>query len=80
MIHIVADNLATIWSEIQMTGAGGNPCRARQLRRLAFVVRRTGVQVFLGWVPSKSNPADAPSRIFEFTDPVIMQADARATW
>ena len=80
-VHIVADNLAAIWSAIRLTGWGvGNPNRARLLRRLMHVVRRSKIQVFLSWVPLKSIPADTPSRIFEYPNPVTMQADAWATY
>ena len=44
-IHIVADNLAVIWSAIRLTRGVGNPCRARLLRRLTHVVRRTKIPV-----------------------------------
>ena len=78
-VHIAADNLAAIWSAITLTGAVGNPVKARLLRRLSHLIRRTKVKVYISWVPSKSNPADAPSRLHQYSDPITLQAEAWAT-
>ena len=34
----------------------------------------------LSWVQSKLNPADHPSRVFEFDSPTLMHASAWATF
>ena len=51
------------------------------------MIRRTKVKVWvpslpptISWVPSKSNPADAPSRLHEYNNPMTMQAEAWATF
>ena len=80
VVHIAADNLAAIWSAIKLTGAVGNPTRAWLLRRLSHLVRRTKINVDISWVPSKSNPADAPSCLHEYSNPLTMQDEAWATF
>ena len=79
-VHTAIDNLEAIWSAIRLTGVVGIPIRARLHRRLSHMNRRTRRRVFISWVPSKSNPADAPSRLHEYCDPIIMQAEAWATF
>ena len=79
-IHIAADNLSAILSALRLMGAVGNPYLGRLLRRLAHQVRRTKIQVYLSWVSSKSNRADTPWRMYEYPDPLTMQAAAWATY
>ena len=37
----------------------------RRLRAIAALVLASGLRVFTRWIPSKSNPADEPSRRFD---------------
>ena len=78
-IHIAPDNLSAIWSAIRLTGAIDIPCCGKLPRRLAHQVRRTKIQVYLNSVPSKSNLADAPSRLYEYPDLVTTPAGACTT-
>ena len=79
-VHIADDNLAAMWFAIRLTGAVGNPARARLFGRLSHLVRRIKIKVYISWVTTKSNPADAPSRLHEYSDPITMQAEAWATF
>ena len=76
-IHLAADNMAAIWLVIIMTGAVGNPWRGRASRRMAHTLRWGRLQVKLSYVQSKLNPANHPSRMFEFTNHTKMHAQ---TW
>ena len=79
-IHVGADNLGAIWSAIRLSGSVGNPGRGRLLRRLAHTLRWGNLHLKLSWVASKHNPADHPSRVFEFDSPTLMHASAWATF
>ena len=78
-IHVGADNLGAIWSAIRLSGSVGHPGRGRLLRRLAHTLRWGNLHLKLSWVVSKQNPADYPSRVFEFDSPTLMHASAWAT-
>jgi hypothetical protein len=45
-------------------GRTSSPACIRATQRLAATLLATGIQLFPVWIPSKTNPADAPSRAF----------------
>lgn len=46
-------------------GRSSSPVLLRRIRPLSALLLASGLQIFLRWIPSQSNPADGPSRLFE---------------
>ena len=79
-LHLVADNMSAIWSTIRNKTSTASPARARHLRRIAHVLRWSGLRIRLSWIVSRFNPADCPSRVSEYGSMSHMAADAEATY
>lgn len=60
---ILCDSLVTVFSVTK--GRSSSPMLLPRLRQLASLLLASGLRLYLSWVPSEFNPADAPSRAHE---------------
>lgn len=65
-ITLVTYNLAAALSAVKGKASIVLSAQNRILRRMQHLLRWSGMQVFIEWVPSHCNPADPPSRWAEF--------------
>ena len=79
-IHLVADNMAAIYTTIKFGSALKNHLRARHVRRIAHLLRWSKLKVNISWICSEYNPADCPSRYWKYTSEEVMQAHTIATY
>ena len=79
-LHLVADNMSTISSTIRNKSSTASPARARHLRRIAHVLRWSGLRIRLSWIASRFNLADCPSRVSKYDSMSHMAADVEATY
>lgn len=63
-VAILSDSLVTVYSI--MKGRSSSPLLLPRLRQIASMLLSAGLRLFLQWIPTELNPADAPSRAFEF--------------
>jgi hypothetical protein len=59
-VGILSDSLVAIFSITK--GRSSSPMLLPRLRQLASSVLASGLRLYLSWIPSEYNPADAPSR------------------
>ena len=71
-ITVVTDNLAAAHSAVKGKASIALRAQNRILRRMQHILRWSGMQVFVEWVPSHLNPADPPSRWAECGSPEVI--------
>ncbi len=64
---IAADSSSSISSALSLNSGAHAASRARILRKLAICLSSLNFPIFLAWIPSELNPADAPSRLLSFS-------------
>jgi len=79
-VHIIADNMAAIFTTTKFGSKLCNPTRARHVRRIAHTLRWSKIQAQISWIRSRFNPADCPSRYWKYPSMLCMQIDAHATY
>lgn len=62
-VAVLCDSLVTVFSVTK--GRSSSPMLLPRLRQLASLVLASGLRLYLRWVPTELNPADAPSRAHE---------------
>ena len=77
-VHLGADNLAAIWAALKRKTKIHHRDRATTVRRIQQTLRWSGIVLKLSYVPSKWNPADAISRIFNWGSAFRATVEARA--
>jgi hypothetical protein len=65
-VHIVGDNVGTLFQALKGRAGIGFRVQNRILRRITHTLRWSKLRLGLSWVGSKDNPADPVSRFFEF--------------
>jgi hypothetical protein len=63
-VAILSDSLVTVYSIKK--GRSSSPLLLPRLRQIASMLLSAGLRLFLQWIPTELNPADAPSRVYEF--------------
>ena len=69
-IHLGVDDLMGVWAILCNKAQIRHRDRVACIKRIQYTLRWSGIMVALSWVPSKWNPADLISKIFEYPPPL----------
>ena len=77
-LNLIGDNRGTIHQTLKLKAGVGFLSQQKILRKMSYMISRSGIQVKIYWVPSQLMTADPISRYIEDFGDDVLRAEAKA--